>query len=528
MNIVFILRHSGFVRIFESTLRVLCERGHRVHVAFLSEDRQWLLDTTDIADQLSAEFPAFSRGMAPVRTDAWGALGRELRGNLDYLRYLASRYKNTPKLRMRAARDVSEAVLQMTESGPLSTRPGRAMLSAWYRLLERSIPVSEDIDAFLAEHQPDVLLVSPLIEPGSPQREYIRAARARAIKTGLCVASWDNLTNKGLIHGSVDLVTVWNDYMKKEAIELHRIPPNRVKITGAQQFDHWFTWQPTTSREAFCARIGLDAALPYLLYLCSSKFVAPNETTFVRRWIQQLRESSSAALRRVAVLIRPHPQNEEQWRRFDASGFANSAIYPRGGAIPIDAASKADYFDSIYHSAAVVGVNTTAEIESAIVGRRVYTLLSPEFQETQEGTLHFHYLREAGGGLVHVAHDFAEHLAQLDGALRSGVEDDGRGRRFVEAFVRPFGIDMPAAPRLVDAIETVVTQSAMNEGQSPALARLLGPLLARRAGRAEHDAALRHEARTAQQKLRSELAKETKRRQRKARKRQQAETGETA
>ena len=186
----------------------------------------------------------------------------------------------------------------------------------------------------------------------------------------------------------------------------------------------------------------------------------------MRRWIQQLRESSSAALRRVAVLIRPHPQNEEQWRHFDASGFANCAIYPRGGAIPIDAASKADYFDSIYHSAAVVGVNTTAEIESAIVGRRVYTLLSPEFQDTQEGTLHFHYLREAGGGLVHVAHDFPEHLAQLDGALRSGVEDDGRCRRFVEAFVRPFGIDMPAAPRLVDAIETVVTRSAMDGRQS--------------------------------------------------------------
>jgi hypothetical protein len=528
MNIVFILRHSGFVRIFESTLRILCERGHRVHVAFLSEDRHWLLDATDVANQLCGEFPRFSRGMAPVRADAWAALGRELRGNLDYLRYLAPRYRNAPKLRMRAARDVSAAVLQMTERGPLNTRPGRAVLAAWYRLMERSIPVSDRIDAFLAEHQPDLLLVSPLIEPGSPQREYIRAARARAIRTCLCVASWDNLTNKGLIHGPVDRVTVWNDYMKQEAIELHGIPPERVMVTGAQQFDHWFTWHPTTSREAFCARIGLDAALPYVLYLCSSKFVAPDETAFVRRWIRQLRESSSAALRRVAVLIRPHPQNEEQWRRFDLSGFANCAIHPRGGAIPIDAASKADYFDSIFHSAAVVGVNTTAEIESAIVGRPVYTLLSPEFQDTQEGTLHFHYLREAGGGLVHVAHDFPEHLAQLDRALRSGAKDDGRCRRFVEVFVRPFGIDIPAAPRLVDAIETAVTQSAMNERRLSALARLLRPLLERRAGRAEHDAALRHEARAAQQKLRSELAKETKRRQRKARKRQQAETGETA
>ncbi len=528
MKILFVMRHSGFVRNFESTLRLLCERGHRVHVAFLTEDRHWLADTTNLAQQLCVEYPRFSRGTAPVRDDALGLLGGELRGRLDYLRYLAPRYRNAPKLRARAARDVSAAVLQMTERGPCGTRPGRALLAAWYRLMERSIPVSDRIDAFLTEQQPDLLLISPLIEPGSPQREYVRAARARGIRTVLCVGSWDNLTNKGLIHGPVDLVTVWNDHMKKEAVELHGVPPEQVAVTGAQQFDHWFTWQPSTSREAFCARVGLDSAHPYLLYLCSSKFVAPDEAAFVRGWIRQLRESSAAALRTVGVLVRPHPQNEEQWLRFDASDLTNCTIYPRAGAVPIDAASKADYFDSIYHGAAVVGVNTTAEIESAIVGRRVYTLLAPEFYETQEGTLHFQHLREAGGGLVHVAHDFPEHLMQLDAALRAGIDDDGRCRRFVESFIRPYGIDMPATPRLVEAIETAVTRPAVDERPSQVGARLLRPLLARRAARAERDAAVRLEAKTAQRKLKSQLAKERKKKQRKAQKRKQAEAGETA
>jgi hypothetical protein len=62
------------------------------------------------------------------------------------------------------------------------------------------------------------------------------------------------------------------------------------------------------------------------------------------------------------------------------------------GANPLDEASRAQYHDSIYHSAAVVGVNTSALIESAIVGRAVYTVLAPEFRDTQEGTLHFHHL----------------------------------------------------------------------------------------------------------------------------------------
>jgi hypothetical protein len=528
LKILFIMRHSGFVRNFESTLRMLCERGHRVHVAFLNDDRHWLVDTTNIAQQLCGEYPLFSRGTAPVRDDAWGVLGRELRGTLDYLRYLTPLYRNAPKLRARAAKDVSAAVLQMTQRGPFASRPGLAVLAAWYRLLEGSIPVGDEIDAFVAEQQPDLLLISPLIEPGSPQREYVRAARARRIRTVLCVGSWDNLTNKGLIHGRFDLVTVWNDHMRKEAVELHGVRADRVAVTGAQQFDHWFTWQPSTSREAFCARVGLDATQPYLLYLCSSKFVAPDETRFVRQWIRELRESSSPRLRSVGVLVRPHPQNEEQWSQFDASDLAHCAIYPKAGAIPIDTASKADYFDSIYHSAAVVGINTTAEIESAIVGRQVYTLLAAEFNETQVGTVHFHYLREAGGGLVHVARDFREHLLQLDAALQASVEGDPRCRRFVEAFIRPQGIDVASTPKLVDAIETAATRPAIDGRPSWLAARMLQPLLRRRAARAERDAALKLEAKAAERKVKSELAKQQKKRQKKEQKRGRAEAGEPA
>ena len=42
-------------------------------------------------------------------------------------------------------------------------------------------------------------------------------------------------------------------------------------------------------------------------------------------------------------------------------------------------------------------------IESAILGKGVFTLLDPEFAGTQEGTLHFHYLLEENGGFLHVA-----------------------------------------------------------------------------------------------------------------------------
>ena len=520
MNILFIMRHAGFVRNFDPALRMLCERGHRVHVGFvITKERHWMADSINLAGQLASEYPNFSSGMIPAREDAWGLIGSDLRASVDYLRYLTPYYKDAPKLRERAAEFALRSVVSLTRRGPLANRPGRALVSLACRLAERSIPVSYEITRVLEAQRPDVLLCSPLVEPGTPQMEYVRAARSLGIPVVLCVGSWDNLTNKGLIHGPMDLVTVWNDAMKREAVELHGMSPDRVVVTGAQIFDHWFAWKPSTSREDFCARVGLDPNDPYVLYVCSSRFIAPDEVSFVKRWIQELRGAASPQLRRAGVLIRPHPQNEEQWREFDATEFVNVAVYPRAGAIPVDDTSKADYFDSMYHCRAVVGINTTAEIESAIVGRQVYTVLAPEFRDTQVGTIHFHYLRHEGGGLVHAATSFEDHLASLETALCTDA-DDGRCRRFVEAFVRPHGIDVPAAPKLVEAIEAVTTRAPVRAKGVPIVAGLLRPLLKRRGEQLRHEADLLQQARAAEVARRRHEAKERKKRLMKERARQ--------
>jgi hypothetical protein len=490
MKILVVMRHSGYVRNFESTLRMLCERGHTVHLAFQIGDTHWLLDPSDVTQQMCAQYREFSRGPIPTREDAWGYVARELRLALDYLRYLGPEYHDAPKLRERAMRTVSESLQQRTQRGPFSTRIGRRLMAGWLRALHRAIPSDPRIDAFLLAHRPDVLVVTPLIEPGAPQAEYIRSARTLGIRSVLCVASWDNLTNKGLIHGPPDLVTVWNEMMKREAVHLHAVSPDRVAVTGAQPFDHWFDWQPSSTREAFCARVGLRADRPYVLYLCSSKFIAPEEVPFVRTWVEQIRQSGSSVLQQAGALVRPHPQNADQWRDADLSQYGNVAVWPPAGAAPSDAKSRADYFDSIYHSAAVVGINTTAEIESAIVGRGVYTLLVPEFRDTQEGTLHFDHLRRVSGGLLHLATSFVEHLQQLDAAVRAPRTNDERGRRFIEAFVRPYGITVPATLKVVEALEALVQMPAPRHARAPLWASIVRPRLARTGERLQREALL--------------------------------------
>jgi FkbM family methyltransferase len=515
MKILFVMRHSGYVRNFESTLRMLCDRGHDVHLAFQGAVKYAQLDPTDIAQQLAEQYSTFSYGQIPLRTDGWGLVGRELRLGMDYLRYLSPAYARAPKLRERARREAPPRVIERTDRNRLQGNAARWAYTGWLRAMDQAIPRDPEIDAFLSAMRPDVLAVTPLIEPGSPQAEYVRSARALGIPAVYCVASWDNLSNKGLIHGAIDLVTVWNETMRREAIEMHGMSPRRVVVTGAAAFDHWFGWRPSTGREAFCSRVGLPLDRPYLLYVCSSKFVAPEEAAFVRTWAQQIRQSSSPTVRNAGILVRPHPQNADQWRSTDVSDLG-IAVWPPAGAAPVDVASRSDYFDSIFHSAAVVGVNTTAQIECAILDRPVFTVLAPEFKDTQDGTLHFDHLRRAGGGLLHVASDFAEHVAQIDGALRQQPDAHERNQRFVEAFVRPFGREVPATPKLVDALETIGA-TPRHVRRDPVWAPLVRPWLARRGAQLEEEARTQPDSYGA--KLIAKAAREKKRRVREAERR---------
>src|SRR5581483_11783642 len=303
------------------------------------------------------------------------------------------------------------------------------------------------ITAFVREQRPDVLLVSPLIDLASPLLDYLKAARSLGIRTGIAVASWDNLTSKGLLRFVPERVFVWNETQRREATGLHGIPPDRVVATGAARFDDWFAQEPSSPRDEFVRKVGLDPARPYFLYLCSSVFVAPDEVSFVRRWLDALRER----LGDVGVVVRPHPKRAEPWAGVDLGG--NAVVWPRRTG-ELDAEARAGFYDSIAHSVGVVGANTSAMIEAAIAGKPVYTVLAPDFNQAE--TIHFHYLRSEHGGFLHVAESLEEHLDQLAAGLEHEAEESDRARSFVASFVRPGGVDRNAAAIYADAVEELV------------------------------------------------------------------------
>ncbi len=488
-RILFSLLHPGYLRHYREPIRLLAERGHHVHVAL----GRWEKDPGDLRlmEELAATSENITYGLAPSRprVDGWRRIGWLVRALTDVSRYAHPRYAGTPALRGRMAEklhwrlDYSRApkvvkpplhrFIERMCSGadaPLAERMERLLAR-----LEEAIPTAPQIDEFVREQQPDLLVASPVIEFASAQVEYLKSAARQGVATAIAVASWDNLTGKGLLRFLPDRVLVWNEIQRGELEEMHGIPPDRVVLTGAQRFDWWFGREPTLGYSDFARKVSVDPGKPYLLYLCSSPFIAPDEVSFVRRWVEALREAGDPDVRDLGVLVRPHPQNGKQWDGVDLGAYGNATIWPRAGQQPDAGEARADYFDSLFHCAAVVGINTSALLEAGILGKSVYTVLDPHF-ETQEGTLHFRYLLRENGGLLHVARSPEEHTEQLARGLADSAEQE-QTRNFVRSFLRPYGFEFAAAPVVAAALEDVAVQGAAHRRRTRTSALVLRALL---------------------------------------------------
>jgi hypothetical protein len=291
--------------------------------------------------------------------------------------------------------------------------------------------------------------------------------------------SWDNLTSKGSTRATPDLMTVWNEAQRHEAAVLHSVPPDRIEVTGAQVWDLWFDWQPSRDRETFLAEVGLSAGDgPLILYLESSAYVG-NEDSFAPEWLAALRGHVDERLRGASVLVRRHPQvNANDWEAVRNESPGLVAVWPPDREVPQALDARQNFFDSLYHADAVVGINTSAFIEAAIVGRPALAPALSQFRRGQANTVHFAHLVEENGGPVRLASTLEEHADQLARVLRDPAESVERAQAFVGRFVRPHGLHEPATPRFVAALERAATLTPAPAGPRRELGvHVLRPLL---------------------------------------------------
>jgi 2-polyprenyl-3-methyl-5-hydroxy-6-metoxy-1,4-benzoquinol methylase len=452
MRLLFDLGMISHIRHFDSIVPELERRGHTVILNGAVNDGlgQWRFEigeTRDHRDVLSR--------VIVNRGDAEGSRAYQRRCARDYIQYLRPMHEGSEVLRARARnmlvlgyvgieRPEQGAALEALLTG--LDQPGLDAVDRALAAAERALPPDPAVVARLRAMCLDAVLVTPLVLNQYGQTEIVKAARHLGLPVLFLAGSWDNLTTKGMIQVAPDRTLVWNEIQKREAVEIHGLAPESVEVVGAARFDAFQERQPDTSRETFLAELGLDPDQRTLVYLGSSNLIAASELDFIERWLAALRAHREPALARANVVLRPHPKFRKGWQE----AFAGR----EGVAVSWSESMNDDplLFHTLVHGDAVVAVNTSAELEAAVLRKPVFSPLDADFALGQGGTVHFGYLQQENGGFARTCRSMEE--------LLEGLRDELANRpahpeieAFLASFIRPRGLERRATDVTVDCIE---------------------------------------------------------------------------
>ena len=452
MRVLFIVTHLGFWMPMEPIAKKLSASSYTVKV---------LLDNK-YANKFTGRFVfdpekmPYKVGWQSSRKDGFQYLLKYSREIINYVAYWRIRQPTSKLLVDRWAIYIFRPLRYLTYS-----KLGRTWLSSdkvWNLLnkFEQAAPPSNHLIRELKQFKPDVVVAASAIMPYSKETDYLKAAHHLGIPTIVVVPSWDNLTTKGILHEIPDWLFVWTEGQVDEAEKFHKVPREHVVCTGAPKYDPWFDLEPSMSRDEFCREVGVDPSAPYALYLCSSGFISEDETAFVDQLAERLIRTPE--LKNLTLVVRPHPLNLVPWKNYE-SRHGNVVIWPKEIHILNPLVLMQDLYHSIYYSECVIGINTSAFIEAAIVDRPCIAVASSQYELTQMGIPHFKHLLDAG--FLELPRDFGE-AAEAVKKIVKGTDDKKELRReFVSHFVRPKGINLPASDVVAQSIENIARNEAL-------------------------------------------------------------------
>jgi|GEM_PF-841229 len=225
-------------------------RARGVEVKFLvREDYASLIQPIDGVRYLTCRFP--------VETGIKGIARR-------FLRYLRSLYPigavgrretrpRTQRLRMRAAHFAVEFIARFK------------LTMRFVKWIEKFFYRNEMIEGLSAEDFDQLLLLGVGADGAEHETKLTWWARQKGIPHVHMIGNWDTLTSKGYPGVTVDTLLVWGPVMKHDAVVLHDIPAERIKLIGAVRYDR-LKETIVEAREPFLKRCGLDPSKKTILF----------------------------------------------------------------------------------------------------------------------------------------------------------------------------------------------------------------------------------------------------------------------
>jgi hypothetical protein len=295
--------------------------------------------------------------------------------------------------------------------------------------IDSRIPASPATVNFVRSYSADVWVFTQLVFTQYAQSDYLLAAKQLGIPTVYTPFSWDNLTTKGRLSIAPDHFLAWNQNQLRE-LSFHGFDVNSLnaKSIGSFRFEvnQASGFEPLTASGKRKVRI---------LYLGSSNLVSLAEEDFFVRWYESIRSASDSRLSSALITLRPHPRNYQRFLNNIGAVSEGISVSKPTGINDTQSLNKL-----LRECDLVVASNTSAELEAAMAGHVIFTVVGANSNRELRQTFHFQHLSDEKSGIKILAEDLDTHVCQLVSCLDEPARYTGKAQRFVESFI--FGGDM--------------------------------------------------------------------------------------
>lgn len=272
---------------------------------------------------------------------------------------------------------IDEKALRKKKKYPLFLKKFIAMTfgkSKWIRIklapkIDNLIFSERPYKDLFDKYKPSVVFVPDIFGPQG--LNILREAKRQGVKSVGMTASWDHFP-KRFEARRPDVLLIWNEVLKKEAMKLQNYEEKNIFIVGVPQYDLFAQKEYLLPREEFFKNINLDFNKKLISFFSSSKR-APDDgdiVDMILKWIKEKKFSFDAQM-----YIRPYPgviTDHEKFDKFEDDklvyidwiekkrlfGDGAHAWYPTLDGIIF-------FMNVLYHSDVIVSTYSSVSVEAS-------------------------------------------------------------------------------------------------------------------------------------------------------------------
>ena len=276
------------------------------------------------------------------------------------------------------------------------------------------------------------------------EASLLKEAKRRKVKTFGLANSWDKITGRCALRVLPDKLIVYNDLVKKDAMDYADLPSGDIFVGGVPHYDQHIN-QPKLSRSSFLEHIGGDPNKEVIFYAPLAKRFISSRWSMID-YLQLLIEKD--VIKNAQLLVRFQPNDfvemdEVEKRKniiFDIPGIRFSTHMLIGAGIDWDLSSEDIEMltNSLYHCDVLVSYASSLCIDASIFNKPVininFELSTPlsTYRSPTELYKMTHYLNALKTGAIRLVNNKEEMVVWINKYLENPKLDEDNRKKLLE------------------------------------------------------------------------------------------------